>query len=135
MCQGCRALYVRETSWHLHTQVSDHLGILALTGKKWKCPPTAILSHHADTGTPTSFDDFRIVSSSYSESKLLLWESLLISKLKPSSNANMSSAPVVFYLYTVCVIFIFILSFYWLLHVLAFACHYIVSITVQWVPV
>ena len=85
---------VGETSSHLHMRVSDHLGILALTGKKWKCPsPMAILSHHADTGHPISFGDFKIISSCYSESELLLWESLLISKLKPSLNADMDSAP------------------------------------------
>ena len=49
-CQGCGALYVGETSQHLQTQVSDHLGISALTGKKRRCPShTAILSHHTET--------------------------------------------------------------------------------------
>ena len=145
--KAARALYVGETSRHLHARVSDCLGISALTGKKRKClSPTAILSHHDDTGHPFSFDDFKIISSCYSESELLLRESLLTSKLKPSLNANMGSAPLFFvliHLYcfysnflrsfnlpSVSVIFIFILSFYWLSLVLTFACHYVISVTV-----
>ena len=84
-CQGCVALYVGETSRHLHTRVSDHLEISTFTGKKWKCPsPTAILSHHGDTGHSIPFDNFKIISSCYSVSELLLRESLLIPKLNPS---------------------------------------------------
>ena len=61
------------------TKVSDHLRISALTGKKRKNPSqTAILSHHANTEHPISFDDFKIISSCSFESELLLWESVLI---------------------------------------------------------
>ena len=111
-CQGCGALYIGETSRHLHTRVSDHLGISTLTGKKRKCPtPTAILSHHADTGHLISFDDFKIISTCYSVSKLLLRESLLISKLKPSLNTNMGSAPL-FLFWFIFIAFTCTLTFY-----------------------
>ena len=68
--------------------------ISSLTGKKHSNPPlTSILSHHQETNHPVSFEDFKILSSSLFEYELLLHESLLISKFKPSLNANIGSAP------------------------------------------
>ena len=46
-----------------------------------------------DTNHPFSFEDFKILSSSPFEYELFLHESLLISKLKSSLNANIGSAP------------------------------------------
>ena len=46
---------------------------------------------------PISPDDLSILSSCSSSFELLLKESLLISKLKPSLNANLSSVPLVLY--------------------------------------
>ena len=45
-CQCCNALYVGQTARHLHTRVSNHLGVSALTGKK-RAPaaPSSILVH------------------------------------------------------------------------------------------
>ena len=37
-CQCCSALYVGQTAHHLHTRVSDHLGVSALTDKKFLNP-------------------------------------------------------------------------------------------------
>lgn len=83
-----------ETTRHLHTRVSEHMGISALTGKKLGSPPRGnILAHHHETGHPISFDDFSIISSCSFESELLLRESLLINKLKPHLNGNIGSAP------------------------------------------
>ena len=94
MCQSCGALYVGETIWHLHTCISDHMGISPLTSKKCTNHPlTSILSHHLDTDHPVSFDDFKILFSCPFQFKLLLRESLLICNLKPSLNANIGSAP------------------------------------------
>ena len=92
-CQRCSSLYVGQTSRLLHTRISEHLGISALTGKKRvNPPPTSILSHHCDTGHPVSPDDFTILSSSFN-SELLVRESLLIRKLNPLLNANIGSFP------------------------------------------
>ena len=93
-CQRCSSLYVGQTSRLLHTRISEHLGISALTGKKRvNPPPTSILSHHCDTGHPVSPDDFTILSSSLFNSELLVRESLLIRKLNPSLDTNMGSFP------------------------------------------
>ena len=95
-CRSCRASNVGETCIHLHTRVSEHMGISPLTGKKRSNPPlTGILSYHQDTNHPVSFEDFKILSSSSFEYKLLLHESLLRSKLKPSLNANIGSASLI----------------------------------------
>ena len=83
-----------KTCRHLHTCVSEHMGISPLNGKKRSNSPlTSILSHCQDTNRPVSSDDFKILSSSSFEYELLLHESLLISKLKLSLNANIGSAP------------------------------------------
>ena len=95
-CQQCNLLYVGQTSRLLHTRISDHLGVSALTGKKRVNPPlTSILSHHHDTGHSVSHNDFSILSSapSNSSTELLVRESLLIHKLNPSLNGQMGSFP------------------------------------------
>ncbi len=33
-CQCCGALYVGQTSRHIHTRISEHMGVSPLTGKK-----------------------------------------------------------------------------------------------------
>ena len=91
-CQCCSALYVGQTARHLHTRASDHLGVSALTGKKLLNPsPSSILTHLTETGHTASLNDFKILSSCSSASELLIRERLIISKLKPSLNANLSS--------------------------------------------
>ena len=74
--------------------VSEHMGISGSTGKPLSKPPFSnIRDHHQSSGHPISPDDFSILSSCSSSFELLLRESLLISKLKPSLNANLSSVP------------------------------------------
>ena len=50
-----------------------------------------IRDHHQSSGHPIFPDDFSILSSGSSSFEFLLRESLLISKLKPSLNANLGS--------------------------------------------
>ena len=95
-CRCCNASYVGQTSRLLHTRIADHLGISALTGKERANPSTTnILSHHHDTGHPTTSDDFTILSHSSSSitHELLIRESLLIHKLNPILNSQSSSIP------------------------------------------
>ena len=93
-CQCCTALYVGQTTRHLHTWISDHLGISAITGKKRPNPSlSSVLSNRTATGHSAALDDFKILSSCNSTPELLIRESLLISKLKPSLNGNLSSVP------------------------------------------
>jgi hypothetical protein len=93
-CRCCSASYVGRTTSHLHTRVSEHLGISALTGNKSSNPKlTSILQHLNNTGHTASLDDFKILSSCPSSDELMIHESLLISKLKPTLNVQGSSVP------------------------------------------
>ena len=93
-CRCCSASYLGQTVRHLHTRVSEHLGFSALTGRK-SCRPvmSIIFSHLNSTGHTASLDDFQILSSCSSPDELLVRESLLISKYKPSLNIQGSSVP------------------------------------------
>ena len=93
-CRCCSASYLGQTVRHLPTRVSEHLGFSALTGRK-SCSPvmSSILSHLNSTGHTASLDDFQILSSCSSPDELLVRESLLISKYKPSLNIQGSSVP------------------------------------------
>ena len=93
-CRCCSASYLGQTVRHLHTRVSEHLGFSALTGRK-SCSPvmSSILLHLNSTGHTASLDDFQILSSCSSPDELLVRESLLISKYKPSLNIQGSSVP------------------------------------------
>ena len=85
---------IGKTVRRLHTRVSERMGISPLTGKKRSNPPLKhSLSHHQNANHPVSFEDFKILSCSSFEYELLLHESLLISKLKRSFNADTGLAP------------------------------------------
>jgi hypothetical protein len=93
-CRCCSASYVGQTVRHLRTRVSEHLGISALTGNKSRNPKlTSILQHLDANGHTASLDDFKIISSCSSSDELMIHESLLISKLKPTLNVQGSSVP------------------------------------------
>ena len=58
-CQCCEALYFDETIRHLHTRISEHMGISACTGKPISKPSFSnILSHRQSSGHPIDPDDF-----------------------------------------------------------------------------
>ena len=70
------------------------MDISAYTGNK--ISPTSLcseLTHSKHTGYPISYDDFSILASGTSQLDVLIRESLLISKLKPSLNKNIRSVP------------------------------------------
>ena len=87
-----------QTRRHLHTRISEHMqGVSPLTGKKLATCMTSLSSirahiHHTLHHT-ISPNDFSIILSCHSSSnfQLLIRESSLISKFKPSLNANISS--------------------------------------------
>ena len=46
-CQWCQSLYIGETFRHLHTRVSEHLGVSAYTGKPLSyTSKSSVLAHH-----------------------------------------------------------------------------------------
>ncbi len=93
-CQCCGALYVGQTRRHIHTRISEHMGVSPLTGKKRSVSTmSGILAHIHTTKHQISPSDFKILSTGTSETDLLIRESLFISKLNPILNANIRSAP------------------------------------------
>ena len=90
----CSASYRGQTTRHIHTRVSEHLGISPITGKPSSSPVmSSIFSHLKTTGHIANFDDFEILSSCSDDRELMIHESRLISKLKPTLNVQGSSIP------------------------------------------
>ena len=69
------------------TPVLINLGSLSLKGKKEKMRVEESTCHSGN------FDDFEILSSCFDTCELMIYESLLIFKLKPSLNVQGSSIP------------------------------------------
>ena len=81
-CRCCsHRMWVKPTR-HLHTRISEHLGISPITGKhSANSAISSILSHTNTSGHPANFDDFEILSSSDSY-ELMIHECLLINKYR-----------------------------------------------------
>ena len=93
-CRCCSASCLDQTTCHLHTKESEHLGIFALTGKPSSSPVmSSVFSHLNSNGHSADFDDFEILFSCSDTYELMIHESLLIYKLKPFLNAQGSSIP------------------------------------------
>ena len=102
-----RPTYDAEQHRHLNKYTTPDLislGTLSLKGKKEEIlgnlsynRKTIIQASHAchlnSTGHSANFDDFEILSSCCDTCELMIHESLLISKLKPSLNVQGSSVP------------------------------------------
>ena len=91
-CRCCFASYVGQTTRHLYTRVSEHLGISPITGKPSTSPPMSTIFSHLKFHT-ANFDDFEILSSCSGDCELMIHESLLISKLKPTLSVQGNSIP------------------------------------------
>ena len=88
-------MYIGETVRRVHKHISEHMDIIsAFAGKPLSIPPFSdICDHYQASSHPISPDDFFVLSTCSSSFEPLLRESLLISKLKPSLNANLTSMP------------------------------------------
>ena len=95
-CRCCNALYYGKSYRHFQHRSCEHLGISHLTGKKYKSPKSSAISDHLLlTGHAANLKDFKIISHEPSKSsfKLLLRESLLIYRDRPSLNKTAYSYP------------------------------------------
>ena len=84
-----------ETPMSSHAYLmGEHMGVSPLTGKKRSVSTmSGILAHIHTTKHQISPSDFKILSTASSEADLLIRESLFISKLNPTLNANIRSTP------------------------------------------
>ncbi len=83
-CRCCSASYVGQTTRHLHTRVSEHLGLTPITGQPSSSPVmSSIFSHLNTTGHSANSDDFKILSSWSDNCELMIHESFLILSSNP----------------------------------------------------
>ena len=93
-CSSCNATYYGKTDRHFKVRASEHLGITPLTGKHVKNRKmSAIADRFLFSNHHGSLDDFSILCSEPNSFKLLIKESLLISRDMPSLNKNVYSTP------------------------------------------
>ena len=98
-CQCCSALYVGQTRLHIHTRISEHMGVSPLTGKeRFFSTMSSKLAHNHIYKHPISASVFKILSSVTSEWDLLIREILVISHLNLVLNANIRSTPLELFL-------------------------------------
>ena len=93
-CRCCSASYVGQTTRHLYTRISEHLGISLITGKHTANPAkSSVLSYSCASGHKVVFDNFKILSSCSDSYELMIRKTLLINKYKPTLNVEGSSIP------------------------------------------
>ena len=85
-CQCSSVLYLGQTQHHLHTWISEHMGVSSLTRRKLaSISPSGVHAHCQQTSIIISPDDFSIIFSCRTSCRT--------SKLKPTPNENISSIP------------------------------------------
>ena len=96
-CGNCNVTYYGKTERHLNGRSSEHIGISHLTGKRVEPKPSAVsdqlLLHIHDS----DFNDFTILCPDNNGFRLLLKESILISKDSPVLNKNTASIPLLLF--------------------------------------
>ena len=91
-CSVCKDRYVGETKRNLSLRIPEHKGISARTGSKIAYPSfSAIRSHSIETNHPLLDANFKILKKANHASDTKIYESLLIHKLKPQLNNQITS--------------------------------------------
>ena len=91
-CSSCQAAYYGKTSRHFVVRCREHLGINK-KGISIKSASSSIRDHINETGHAASFDDFCILDKANNNFDLLIHESLLILRDRPTLNQQNSSIP------------------------------------------
>ena len=91
-CPGCRGSYYGKTTCNLVVCCRKHLGINK-AGQKINSSPSATGDHISKSGYDASLENFEIISSTDRSIDLLIRESLLILRDRPSLNSQLSSIP------------------------------------------
>ena len=94
-CPGCNASYFGKTSRNLITRCREHLGINK-AGQKIKVSP-AIWDHINQSGHAASLEGFVVLDRANNDFDLLIHESLLILRDRPSLNSQQSFIPLVLF--------------------------------------
>ena len=95
-CGSCAATYIGRCYRHRHVRFCEHAGVSARTGVplQHSMVNASAVKVHALTVHPVNpSTDFRVLSRGGSREVLDIKESIMIKKLKPSLNDNITSAP------------------------------------------
>ena len=84
-----------KTECHLNVRSSEHIGISHLTGRSVECKPkpSAVSDHLLLHNHDSNFNNFTILCRDNNGFRLLIKESILISKDSPVLNRNIASIP------------------------------------------
>ena len=93
-CSNCNITYYCETELHLNVRSRKHLSLSALPGKRVNNNKKSAVKDHCLFFNHTgSFKDFSILTYESHLFKLLIKESLLVSRDKPPLNKQVKSIP------------------------------------------
>ena len=91
-CGNCKVTYYGKTQRHLKVRSCEHLGLSPLTGKRvTNCKESAASDHLLLHNHDSDLNDFTILTRDNNGFKLLIKESLLISRDLPVLNKNIKS--------------------------------------------
>ena len=99
-CSSCNATYIGKTKRHFKMRMCEHLGISSKTGKKLKynASQATIVRQHLETCKHQGdFDNFKGLGFANNDFELLIKESLLITKLRPTLNKQTDSFKLVLF--------------------------------------
>ena len=98
-CGNCNVTYYAKTERHLNLRSSDHIGTSHLTGKSVECKPSAVSDHlfRSLHNHDNDFNDFIIQCWDNNGFRLLLKESILISRDSPVINKNTAPIPLLLF--------------------------------------
>ena len=96
-CGNCNVTYYSKTDHHLNVRSSEHIGMSHLTGKRVECKPSAVSDHLLLHNHDSDFNDFTILCRDNNGFRLLIKESILISRDSLVLNKNTASIPLLLF--------------------------------------
>ena len=96
-CGNCNVTYYGKTECHLNVRSSEPIGISHLTGKRVECKPSVVSDHFLLHNHDSNFNDFTILCRDNNGFRLLIKESILISRDSPVLNKNTASIPLLLF--------------------------------------
>ena len=94
---NCDVTYYGKNERHLNVRSSEHIDISHLTGKRIESKPSSVSDHLLLHNHDSDFNDFTILCRDNNGFRLLLKESILISRDSPVLNKNIASIPLLLF--------------------------------------
>ena len=90
-CGNCNITYYGKTEGHLNVRSSEHIGMSHLTEKRVECKRSTVSDHLLLHNHDSDFSNFSLLRRVNNGFRLLLKESILISRDSPVLNKNTAS--------------------------------------------